>query len=188
MIVWDMNVCLRRVAKRFRSDARSGSAIVEFAMIAPVFFLLLFSIMEVGIIFYAQSNLQFANEIVGRLIRTGQVQGANLTQTQVRLIVCAKAAPLIPCDSNLYVDIESFDNFGGVQFSPPLDQNGNMTQMNNFQPGAPCSVVLVRSFYAWRVFTPVLTPFLKNMAGDRHLISSASAFRNEPYTTDIGGC
>ena len=135
MIIRDMNVRLSRIAKRLRADARSGSAIVEFAMIAPIFFLLLFSIMEVGIIFFAQSNLQFANEIVGRLIRTGQVQGAQLNQTQVRLIVCAKAAPLIPCDSNLYVDVESFDNFGNVQFSPPLDQNGNINGMNNFQPG-----------------------------------------------------
>jgi Flp pilus assembly protein TadG len=183
-----MNVRLSRMAKRLRTDARSGSAIVEFAMIAPIFFLLLFSIMEIGIIFFAQSNLQFANEIVGRLIRTGQVQGSNLSQSQVRLIVCAKGAPLIPCDSNLYVDIESFSNFGNVQFSPPLDGNGNMNQMNNFQPGGPCDVVLVRSFYAWRVFTPVLTPFLKNMAGNKHLVSSASAFRNEPYTNGISGC
>lgn len=183
-----MNVRLRRMAKRLRTNSRSGSAIVEFAMIAPVFFLLLFSIAEIGIIFFAQSSLQFANEIVGRLIRTGQVQGAALTQSQVRLIVCAKANPLIPCDSNLYVDIESFSDFGNVQFSPPLDQNGNMNQMNNFSPGGPCDVVLVRSFYAWRVFTPVLTPFLKNMGGNRHLISSASAFRNEPYTTGISGC
>jgi hypothetical protein len=75
-----------------------------------------------------------------------------------------------------------------VQFSPPLDGNGNMNQMNNFQPGGPCDVVLVRSFYAWRVFTPVLTPFLKNMAGNKHLVSSASAFRNEPYTNGISGC
>ena len=187
-MIRDTNVHLRGMAKRLRTDARSGSAIVEFAMIAPVFFLLLFSIMEVGIIFFAQSNLQFADEIVGRLIRTGQVQGANLTQSQVRLIVCAKVAPLIPCDANLYVDIEAFDNFGGLQFSPPLDQNGNMNQMNNFNPGVPCSVVLVRSFYAWPVFTPVLTPFLTNMANNRHLISSAAAFRNEPYTSDISGC
>ena len=104
------------------------------------------------------------------------------------MIVCAKAAPLIPCDGNLYVDVESFDNFGNVQFSPPLDQNGNINGMNNFQPGESCSVVLVRSFYAWKVFTPVLTPFLKNMAGNKHLISSASAFRNEPYDNGISGC
>lgn len=188
MITRYMNVRLGRIAKRLRTDARSGSAIVEFAMVAPIFFLLLFSIMEIGIIFFAQSNLQFADEIVGRLIRTGQVQGANLTQSQVRLIVCAKATPLIPCDSNLYVDIESFNNFTNVQFSPPLDQNGNMNQMNNFSPGGPCDVVLVRAFYAWRVFTPVLTPFLSNMAGNKHLITSASAFRNEPYTTGISGC
>lgn len=157
-------------------------------MIAPVFFLLLFAIMEIGIIFFAQSTLQHATEIVGRLIRTGQVQGQSLTQSQVRQIVCNNAAPIIPCDSNLYVDVEAFTNFNTIIFSPPLGPDGTMNPMNTFQPGTACNVVLVRSFYAWNVFTPVLTPFLRNMANNKHLIYSASAFRNEPYTTGLSGC
>jgi Flp pilus assembly protein TadG len=183
-----MHSRLRSMADLLRTNRSSGSAIVEFALIAPIFFLLLFAIMEVGIIFFAQSTLQHSTEIVGRLIRTGQVQGQNLTQAQVRQIVCNNAAPLIPCDGNLYVDVEAFSNFGGVVFSPPLDANGNIIPLNNFQPGTSCSVVLVRTFYAWTVFTPTLTVFLKNMAGNKHLIYSASAFRNEPYSTGLSGC
>lgn len=184
----NMRARWRRVRERLYAHRHSGSAIVEFAMIAPIFFLLLFAIMEVGIIFFAQSTLQHATEVVGRLIRTGQVQGQSLTQTQVRQIICNNAAPIIPCDGNLYVDVEAFTNFSTVVFSPPLDANGNIIPLNNFQPGTSCSVVLVRSFYAWTVFTPTLTVFLRNMAGSKHLIYSASAFRNEPFTTGISGC
>jgi Flp pilus assembly protein TadG len=183
-----LNDRVRGTARRWRAESTSGNALVEFAMIAPVFFLLIFAIMEIGIIFFAQSTLQHANEVVARLIRTGQVQGQSMTQTQVRQIVCSNAAPLIPCNGNLYVDVRAFTNFGGVVFSPPLDATGHMNSMNTFQPGVACNVVLVRSFYTWTVFTPVLTPFLKNMAGNYHLISSASTFRNEPYSTGLSGC
>jgi Flp pilus assembly protein TadG len=180
--------CLRRPAGHLRARSRSGSAIVEFAFIAPVFFLLLFAIIEIGVIFFAQSTLQHATNNIARMIRTGQVQGLGLTQDQIRQQVCTDVAPLIPCDGGLYVDVESFSNFGSIVFSPPLDANGNMIPLNNFQTGTACSVVLVRVFYGWTVFTPLLTPFLSNMSGDHHLLYSASAFRNEPFTTGLSGC
>jgi Flp pilus assembly protein TadG len=179
---------LRRLMQRWRQDSRSGSAIVEFAFIAPVFFMLLFAVMEIGIIYFAQSTVQHATNDIGRMIRTGQVQGQQLTQAQVRQLVCDKVAPLIPCDSKLYVDVESFSNFGSIVFTPPLDANGKMNPLNSFQTGTACSVVLVRVFYAWTVFTPVLTSFLTNMADDKHLLYGASAFRNEPFTTGTSGC
>jgi Flp pilus assembly protein TadG len=177
-----------RLSDRWRKNSQSGSAIVEFAMIAPVFFLLLFAIMEIGIIFFAQSTLQHATDDIGRMIRTGQVQAQQLTQTQVRTQLCTEISPLIPCDNQLYLDIEAFSTFGTVTFSPPLDSNGNMIPLNNFQTGSACSVVLVRSFYAWPVFTPVLTSFLTTMANSKHLLYAASAARNEPYTTGLSGC
>ncbi|HVU20171.1 MAG TPA: TadE/TadG family type IV pilus assembly protein [Rhizomicrobium sp.] len=174
--------------RRRRADARSGSAIVEFALIAPIFFLLLFAILEIGIIFFAQSTLQHATNNLARLVRTGQLQLNGTTQSQMRSKVCTDIAPLIPCDNQLYVDLEAFSNFGSVGFSPPLDPNGNMIPLNGYNAGSACSVVLVRIFYAWPVFTPILTPFLSNMAGDKHLLYAASAFRNEPYTTGLSGC
>jgi len=41
---------LRRFKERLRTHSNTGSALIEFAMIAPVFFLLLFAILEIGII------------------------------------------------------------------------------------------------------------------------------------------
>ena len=54
--------------------------------------------------------------------------------------------------------------------------------------GNACDVVLVRAFYRWPVFTPILGFFLQNIAGGYHLISTAAAFRNEPYNTSTNGC
>ena len=182
------NFRLGNLARRFSRESRSGSAIIEFALIAPVFFLLIFALMEIGIIFFAQSTLQRAANDVARLIRTGQAQSGAMTQTQIHAQVCADIAPLIPCDGNLRVDVESFSNFGGASFSPPLNASGNFNSDNAYSPGTSCNVVLVRVFYGWTVFTPVLTPFLTNMNGNKHLLYSAVSFRNEPFTTGLSGC
>jgi len=179
---------LRSLRQRLHDGRRSGSAIVEFALIAPVFFLMIFALMEIGIIFFAQSTLQKATNDVARLVRTGQVQNGAMTQTQIHDRVCSDIAPLIPCDSNLRVDVESFSNFGGETFSAPLNASGNFNTDNAYVPGTSCSVVLVRIYYGWTVFTPVLTPFLTNMAGDKHLLYAAASFRNEPFTTGVSGC
>jgi Flp pilus assembly protein TadG len=179
---------LRFFAQRHRAHSNSGSAIIEFAIVAPVFFLLLFSIVEVGGIYFAQQTMQYGTDDIARMVRTGQTAQDGVTQASVRQQVCNDVAPLVPCDANLMVDVESFTNFSGVNFSQPLDPNGNLNAMNNYNPGQSCSVVLVRVFYAWPVFTPLLTPFLSNMANSHHLLYSAAAFRNEPYSQGIAGC
>lgn len=157
-------------------------------MIAPIFFLLIFTTIEIGVIFFAQSTVQHATNNVARLIRTGQLQVNGMTQQQMRDSVCADVAPLVPCDNHLMISVEAFGAFGSLGFSNPLDAQGNLIPTMGFNPGTACSVVLVRVFYAWPVFTPILTPFLSNMSGDKHLLYAASAFRNEPYTTGLSGC
>ncbi|MBV9993412.1 MAG: pilus assembly protein [Alphaproteobacteria bacterium] len=179
---------MSKLRERLARRARSGSALLEFALLAPVFFLMLFAIMEVGIIFFAQSTLQTGAEDAARLVRTGQVQNGGLTADQVRTRVCKDIAPLIPCDGNLYIDIESFSNFGGVNFSNPLGPDNKMKPMNNFSTGNACDVILVRVFYTWTVFTPILTPFLVNLADNKHLLYASSAFRNEPFSQGMSGC
>jgi hypothetical protein len=46
----------------------------------------------------------------------------------------------------------------------------------------------VRGFYTMPIYTPVLTWFLVNMTGNKHLVSAATAFRNEPFTSNVAGC
>jgi Flp pilus assembly protein TadG len=184
----DRNGRMRRLIQGLRGRSNAGSAIIEFAVVAPVFFLLLFGILEIGVIYFAQSTLQYGTDDIARMVRTGQTAAVGVTQDTIRTRVCNDVAPLIPCDSNLSVDIEAFTNFNGVNFSQPLDANGNMNTMNAYNPGQACNVVLVRVFYAWPVFTPLLTPFLSNMADNRHLLYSAAAFRNEPYNVGVAGC
>ena len=46
---------------------------------------------------------------------------------------------------------------------------------------ADCSVVLLRSFYPWKILTPLMSTLLQNTTTGFFLFSSSSAFRTEPF-------
>jgi Flp pilus assembly protein TadG len=54
------NFRFRRLLARLCRDADKGQAALQFALIAPAFFLLLMGTIEAGVIFFAQSSLQNA--------------------------------------------------------------------------------------------------------------------------------
>ena len=187
----------RKLRRRMHADANKGSAAIEFAMVAPVFFILLLGIFEAAIMFFSQAALQNATTDMGRLIRTGQTvcytgsgsTCAAMTKDQFRTLLCAKVSPLVACDSNLQIDVQAYSSYGSTNFNPPLNADKTLnTTLNNYITGSACDVVLARTFYTWPVATPVLSWFLVNMAGNKHLLTATTAFRNEPYTTTSGGC
>src|SRR5258708_3738244 len=160
---------------------------------------------EAGIIFFAQSSLQNAVNDAARLVRTGQsacfsLDANNLcvgmTAAQFRTQVCDEVVALLQnCtvdaqgNSDLQFDVTAYPaGFTGVAHSSPLDAAQNLPNMTAFNTGNACDVVLVRAYYRWPVFTPMLNFFLANMGGNKHLLATAAAFRNEPYTTTTGGC
>ena len=186
----------RKLRVRMRADAQKGSAAIEFAMIAPIFFVLLLGTFEAAIIFFSQSVLQNGMADMGRMIRTGQVgcpRDANnqclaaMTKEQFRATLCGKVSTLINCDK-LVIDVEAFTDYTGLARTPPLDEDGNLKPLDNFNVGAVCQVVLARAFYTWKIATPGLTWFLVNMADGNRLVTAATAFRTEPWTTTAGGC
>ncbi len=169
--------------------SKSGSAAIEFAFVAPIFFVFLMGTMETGLIYFGNFVLQNAVNDAARQIRTGQVAVNNITQTQFRTTVCNSIAPLLACDSNLQIDVETMPNFASATVTNPITSSGGLDpSLNNWAPGTVCSIVLVRAFYTWNVATPLLTPFLVNMSSNNHLLSAAAAFRNEPYSTSVSGC
>lgn len=187
----------RKVRARMRADAEKGSAAIEFAFVAPVFFVLLMGTFEAAVMFFSQAALQNAMSDMGRYIRTGQINcytSSNgscvaMTKEQFRTMLCDKIFPLIACDTNLQIDIKNFTDYGSVNFGAPLKSDKTLDPtLNRYETGTACEVVLARAFYTWSVATPVLTWFLVNMAGDKHLVTAATAFRNEPYNSGASGC
>ena len=64
-----------RLGRRHRTDARrarEGAAAVEFAMVALPFFVLLYSLIELGLVFMIDAVAENAVVDATRLVRTGQ--------------------------------------------------------------------------------------------------------------------
>jgi Flp pilus assembly protein TadG len=161
--------------------AKDGSPAVEFAMIALPFFLLLYAIFDVALIFFASTTLENGVVAAARQIRTGEAQASNMTAAQFRTLVCDQISMLLACDARLGLDVRKFEGFGSVQFPPALDENGNLSGNQTFDPGQPGDVVVVRAFYTWPMLTPTVGTQFTNMAGGNRLLETSIAFRNEPF-------
>jgi len=178
-----------RGAERMRRRRRSGSAALQFALVAPVFFILLMGTIETGVIYLGEVTLQNAVDDAARLIRTGQVAANGTTAAQFRQNICNEISPLLACNSNLQIDVETYANFASANYVNPLQADNTLNPaLNNYAVGTYCSIVLVRAFYTWQVLTPLLNPFLVNIANGQHLMTATAAFRNEPYSTSVSGC
>ena len=97
-----MRVPALRHTAWIRSD--QGSAAIEFAFVAPVFFALMLGIMEIGTMMFAQFALQNSVMDAARLIRTGQAHSAAL--------LIQSNIPVSQCASNSGSNQASFNNEG----------------------------------------------------------------------------
>lgn len=201
-----MTVFKRDAGRSRRSRSQSGSAAIEFAFVAPVFFALLMGIMEAGLMYFGQFTVQNAVIQAARKIRTGNAQGTSYSsaatcsggsggsgtggkyassQEWFKDQICCGISTLLSC-SNLHVNVQNYSSGFGTGFSNPVNGSGQyLPATDSYSPGNACDVVLVRVTYTWTVVTPGLSWFLVNMASNGHLIAATFAFRNEPYTAGV---
>ena len=133
---------------------------------------------------YTWLSPTFKNAVdsAARPVLTGQVQSQNMRARRIFVPRICNGLSMLGCNSNLQIDMESYASFSGASYASPLNADGTLnTSLNNFQPGAAGQVVLLRAMYTWPVATPLLTPFLTNMANNNHLVTATATFRNEPY-------
>jgi Flp pilus assembly protein TadG len=176
----DSTAALGKALRRFRRNRR-GSAAVEFALVAPVFFALLFAIIETAIVFFAGQVLETVTQDSARFIMTGQAQTGGYSQSQFKTYVCGKISVLFDCVNGIYVDVQNYPGFSNVSISDPIDGGKNFVAPNNYNPGGPGDIVVVRLFYQWPLIVTGLGYNISNLTGSKRLLTATAAFRNEPY-------
>jgi Flp pilus assembly protein TadG len=181
----------RNILRRFRRS-RAGSAAVEFALIAPVFFALLFAIIEVALMFFASQVLESITQDSARALMTGQAQTGAVascavggvatpcTQQTFQQYACSKIPGLFTC-ANLYVDVESYSSFSNVTINSQIVGGNFNSGAMLYNPGGPGDTVVVRMFYQWPLFVTGLGFNIANLSGNKRLLVATSAFQNEPY-------
>ena len=165
-------------------------AAVEFAIISIPFLTLLFSILELGVMFMGSTTIEAATVSAARQIRTGQLQqGPNNNAAGFKTLVCGGMSwiSVSDCNANLSIDVRTFSSFSAIDVTPPVAGGAiDQTQLT-FDDGKPCDIVLVRVFYPWTLITPVLEPGLPNLGPNQRLLATSIAFRNENWQGEAAG-
>jgi Flp pilus assembly protein TadG len=175
----------RKSVRRF-GKAKGGSAAVEFGLIAVPFFLMLIGSLEVAMLGFAQTSLDFAVSNAGREIRTGRVQQGGVSAAEIRQELCTQVNNfmVLNCEGSLFLDVQRYESFVAAANGTvdPVDGNGNF--QNNgfgFTPGGESDIVVVRAYYQWEVLTPMFERLFANTGAGERILVSTMMFRNEPF-------
>jgi Flp pilus assembly protein TadG len=160
---------------------RDGSALIEFAFVAPLFFLMMFALLELGMVFVVDSVLANATFETGRLVRTGQASAASMTREQFRADLCSRMSVFsTDCETRLSVDVRVIPNFTEPQPDPMADGETFDESQLDFNYGTYGDLVLVRVWYRQPLFTTYLSQGLSRLGDGSARLMSTTAFRNEP--------
>jgi Flp pilus assembly protein TadG len=166
---------VRNAIRRFHRNRR-GSAAVEFALIAPMFFALLFAIIETAMVFFASQVLETGIQDSGRLIYTSQ----GLTQAQFKADFCGRVGALFPCSADLCLDVRTYPPGSAITITDPIDGAGAYAPDCIWQAPTPGWTSVVRAFYPWPLFVTGLGYNISNIdrgsSASKRLLSATSAF------------
>jgi hypothetical protein len=132
-------------------------------------------------VFFASQILETVTQDTSRLIMTGQAQNAAFTQAQFKNAVCAKLVTMFDCVNGVSIDVKSYPQFSSVDISDPIDAGKNFVPPNNYLPGGPGDIVVVRLFYKWPLYVTGLGFNIANVGTNQKLLTATAAFQNEPY-------
>ena len=166
-----------RTVRGFGRDRR-GSAAVEFAIVAPVFFALIFAIIETAMVFFAGQVLETAVQDTGRTFYTSQ----NPTETALRASLCSSVTTLMDCGTtNLCLDVRKFAKGVTIALPTVVDASGNYTCAVEMPASTDVDLtVVVRAYYKWPLFVTGLGYNITNIqssTGKKRLLAAATAVR-----------
>ena len=179
---------------RFSKDRR-GVAAVEFGLLAMPFLALLCAIFEIGFVDFENELLSAAVTKAARAMLTGQTQGASITTAAqfVSTYLCPASGPrLLPPNfncANLIVDVRTATSF----VSGDMANDFYKSSANEFCPGAPGQIVVMRVAYPLRAIFPLdlfnpttgVVSDVPGQSGFFHVLLGEALFQEENYTNSF---
>jgi Flp pilus assembly protein TadG len=165
---------LSKLFRRLRRDEGAATA-VEFALIAPVLILTLFSIIEIGVLGFVSNNLDDAVGSAARTVRTGQADGPNSASALEDLVCTRMIDPATTCRDKLTVSVEKYGSFATMAASADTPPNGA------FDKGASGDIILVKANYRWPLVTPFIGQIFHHTSPSEVQLDARMAFKNEPF-------
>jgi len=171
-----------RLGRMFARD-ESAAPIVEFALIGPMFFAIVFATLQAATIFLVKAFFESAAEQGARVVMTNQT--GSMTTSQFQTEICSQLTALFNCGqvvvqltplpagtTNLTSLLPQFDSTGKLIGTPAVDVGANA--------GASGTDMLLVVMYPWPVYGGPLGLNFANLGNGAMLMSSTQVFRIEP--------
>jgi len=151
--------------KKWVTPCRRGQALVEYALVLPLIFLLIFGLVDFGRLFYTELTLQYALRAAGRYAVTGNhlpnpaIPGQTLSRAVSIMQVAQQGA--------MGIDVS------GLQISSTTSGGAAGSGA-----GGPGDNVRLSLTYNLALLTPIIGQFFPNGV---YTFTVNTSFRNEPF-------
>jgi Flp pilus assembly protein TadG len=154
---------------------RRGQTLVEFALVLPIILLMLFGLIDLGVMFYVNLTMQQA---VRQGTRSSVVGSSSGGPTQRKALVQS----IKDSSNGLYdMNVHSQPQLTTYIVTPGSPTFTNFTGANI---GGAGQIVMVQLDYTWPLLTHVLSPFFPN---DEYSFKVKATMRNEDFLSGGGG-
>lgn len=172
----------RGMLSRFAGN-RAGATAVEFAMIGPLLFGVLFAIIETATLYLRATAIDAGVEEAKRVTLTGQIASAGSAALQLekfKAAFCNQTSWIITCEEVKF-DVRAFTTFGIAAMPNPVTAGVFNSGGLKFDPGKPCQIVIIRAYYEVASITALIRKDVSGLKNGNVLLSGSAAFKNEPY-------
>ncbi|MDB5647221.1 TadE/TadG family type IV pilus assembly protein [Methylobacterium sp.] len=174
--------------------ASHGATAVEFALVMPLFVLILVEILQGGLYIFCYAALEKATADASRTVMLGALTNSSNTASGFRAsVVCSNLIAGLSCNNivtSLQTTTLSGSGLGYSKFVSADEKSLVVVPMDNsktdYCTGAPGTYGYLQVFYAVPAFSPIWIALgsTTQWNGARVVFTRAAvAFRNEPFTT-----
>lgn len=147
------------MCKARHNSAERGQATVEYALVVPLIFLLVFGLFDFGRLFYTEMTLQYALRAAARYAVTGNhlPNPANPSQFLTRVASIEQVAQ---------------------QYAMGIDVSGLTISSGSGGAGMPGDTVTLSLQHTLKLMTPIISQFFP---GGVYTFKVSTSFKNEPF-------
>ncbi|MEP6355570.1 MAG: TadE/TadG family type IV pilus assembly protein [Hyphomicrobiales bacterium] len=167
--------------------SESGVTAIEFALLAPVFFIIVISILEVGYTFSKVAMLNYSVSVATKDIYIGKASNNEITHDKIEQNICDNMSVLAGsnCTENLLLELITINDVTDLpnDNAQCRDEALNINPVVQFDPGGSSETVFMRVCFLTNVLVPGIGFGLQLPleASGKYAIIASSAFVNEPF-------
>lgn len=154
-------------------------SVIEFGLVAPIFFSMMFLMIEGGIYFYKKNHLKWVAYESSRALRTGVIQAAASPADAFEQRICDYAQVMFDC-AGVYYDVRNFATIEDIDLPEATFTAAGVPTNFVFEPGEAGEINTVRLSIAFNFTTPLVDRLFNPDGGPIVTIANAIA-KNEPF-------